>query len=407
MSRFKIYIQPFASDGTYSGLEYDVTNDVDISSIGTLNESIDQDEYEVGIFKFNQFRLVMNNQTGKYSDVGAPNSIFQFKRSDSSVKITWQVEDDITQCGTAVCGSSRISREVDLFFGFINDEGTALSADTQKLSFQVLGMESIFEKTEVNYASITNGDTVEEVLYTILNQTPITTVLDVIDTNISVDTNVAIDDKSDLENKTVKEALDDLLFIGNAVLYIKDLIVYITPRTAAATSSKTFYGQGSPDGNEEILELSNFKNGLNKMYNFWTWADATNVESDSTSVDKYGVKKNEIDSSLITNSTKIDTILANLRDEFKDLKEEFYIEVPVSYDNLELFILDKVVIDYPTVFTPADGNPMPIYGVAIYGTARYPNGKWTLTISDTDEWKILARKINTKKQTITFKLKLI
>jgi len=81
MSRFKVYIKPFDPSGAYASDYIDVTDDCDISSVGTLSESIDQDDYEVGIFKFNQFRITLNNISGKYSEVGTPYTIFAFKRS--------------------------------------------------------------------------------------------------------------------------------------------------------------------------------------------------------------------------------------------------------------------------------------------------------------------------------------
>ena len=225
MSRFKIYIKPFKSNGDYADDYIDVSNDADVQSIGAIKETIDADDYEVGLFKFNQFRLVLNNIKGTYSEVGEPNTIFVFKRNDSQVKITWQIENDITQCGTAICGTSRISDETTIFKGLLNDESMALDVSKQKLNFQALGMESLFERVEINYASISNGDTISEAIYTILNQTAITGLLTVTVGNINPDTNVTLDDKSDLENTTVKEALDDLLFLGNAVLYIKDQVV--------------------------------------------------------------------------------------------------------------------------------------------------------------------------------------
>ena len=242
MSRFKVYIKPFKSNGDYADSYIDVSSDTDVQSIGSIKESIDQDEFEVGLFKFNQFRIVLNNIQGKYSDVGEPNTIFAHKRNDSLIKITWQIENDIVQCGTAVCGDPKLSEELTIFVGLLNDASLALDISNQKLNFQALGLESIFDRVEVNYASLSNGDTISEAIYTILNQTAITNLLTVSSLNIDPDTNVIIDDKSNLENTTVKEALNDLLFIGNAVLYTKDQIVYVQNRDATVSVGATFYG---------------------------------------------------------------------------------------------------------------------------------------------------------------------
>ena len=66
---------------------------------------------------------------------------------------------------------------------------------------------------------------------------------------------------------------------------------------------------------------------------------------------------------------------------------------------------DRVDIDYPTVFTPAPGSPLPRYGQAIYGVDKYPQGAWSLTINTLANWKILGRKINLKNETVTYNLR--
>ena len=58
----------------------------------------------------------------------------------------------------------------------------------------------------------------------------------------------------------------------------------------------------------------------------------------------------------ITNTGKRQSILDEQRDQFKDKKQEFDLTTFVNYDNLELQILDRVNVDYPTVFYPANAG---------------------------------------------------
>ena len=127
------------------------------------------------------------------------------------------------------------------------------------------------------------------------------------------------------------------------------------------------------------------------------------MQSDATSINTYGVSKNSIGSDLITNSTRIDTVLNNLMTEFRNAKQEIELTVPVTYENIALFILDRIAIDYPTVFDEITV----LYDVAVYDVSIYPKGKWTITIPITNNYKILSRKIDTRRQLITFKVKLI
>jgi hypothetical protein len=408
MSRFRVYIKPFLSSGEYSSVYTEVTDDVDFRGIGSIKETIDSSDFEVGVFKFNRFSVTLNNLEGKYSDVGESNTIFAYKRSGSKVKITWQSEDDICQVGFAICGFCTISEEIEVFKGLLNDESLTSDVKDQKLAFQVLGQESIFDSIETPYTSISNGDTVDAIIYTILNQSAITNLLTVDSGNISTDNNLQIDDKSDLENTTVKEALDELLSLSNSVLYINNDVIYVKDFTPSASVDKTFYGQASENGIEDIISISNIRSGLNKVFNFWTWENTSLVQSDSSSTNQFGIRKKEISISYITDTTKRNTTLSALLAEYKDPKQVLEIEIKINYDNLALFILDRIAIDYPTVYRAADpSRGLPIYSKAIYGTDKYPLGDFAFTITTSTNYKVMERQINIKNQKIRLKLRAI
>lgn len=404
MSRFRAYIKPFDSIGNYVTDFIEVTRDVDFNAMGTIKETIDASEYNVGVFKFNQFSLKLNNLSGEYSDVGAPRSIFSYKRSDSILKITWSVGDDITQCGNTICGASLTNIEQTVFSGLLSDSSLSMNIRDQFVSFQALGFESIFDIIETPFSSITAlTDTISDVIYKCLNQTEVTALMTVSAVNIDVENDIIIDNKDDLENTTVKEALDLLLLAGNSVLYIKDQVVYVSPNTATATVQKTFYGQGSNNGIENVQNITSIKSGLNKTFNFWTWTDTALVESDAPSISTYGVRKKEIDITLITDTTKREDTLTSLRDEYRNPRQEFYMTVPITYESLDLFVLDRIEVDYPIVYRPAEGSDIPLYSVAVYGEARYPNGDWAFELTTDEDQIILERRIDTKKQIIIFK----
>jgi hypothetical protein len=129
---------------------------------------------------------------------------------------------------------------------------------------------------------------------------------------------------------------------------------------------------------------------MNKTFNFWTWTDTALVQKDTSSISLYGTRKNEVSLDLLTDTTKRNNALSNLLAEYKDPKQELTLTVPVTYKNLELFILDRVEVDYPTVYRAPTGALLPIYGVSVY--------------TDQDQ-KILERNIDMKRQLITFKLR--
>ena len=107
----------------------------------------------------------------------------------------------------------------------------------------------------------------------------------------------------------------------------------------------------------------------------------------------------------MTNTTKRSNLLTDYKDEFKDPKQELTLTGILDYDTIQLFLLDRVNIDYPTVFEPAQGSDLPIYGVAVYGQDKYPLGQWNLTIDTTTNYKILGRSVDLKNNLITFTLR--
>lgn len=404
MSRFRCYMKPFDFDGNYKTAWQEITEDVDFNGLGRINRQIDGSEYNVGILQYNNMKLNLRNEHGHYSDVEETRSIFDYKRSESQFKITWSLDDGPNQCGLVVCGEFKSSEEIDVYRGLINDDSATSNIKDQKISFQVLGIESVFTSVEFPYTTISNGDLISSVIYDTLNQAKITNLMTVSASNINPGTDVVIDDKTDLENTTAKEALDQLLEISNSVLYIEDDVVYVKDRDPAATVSKTFFGQASFNGIEDIISIKNLRSGVNRVFNYWTWAETSLISKWNDTINVLGIKKKEVDFAPITNNTRRQTILDNLKTEFGPKQQELDLEVPLAYPNLALSFLDRTIIDYPTVLRSATSDGvLPLYGVAIYGEATYPYGEWGITIATDINYKIMGITIDPKKQTITFK----
>lgn len=407
MARTRVYIKPFDTQGNYSSDFIEITDDVIASSLSNIKKEIDSTEYDAGVFKYSAFKINLANEHGKYSDVDVIRSIFKYKRSDSIIKITWSYNDEDLSPFNIKLGSYRLeeSTELVIFEGLINDEASLLDIETQTISFRCFGYEYLFQRMEVPYGSLTPGDNLSSIIYDCLNQTLFTTHVTVDAGNINVGTDAASDAVADLENKTVKEALDELLIITNSILYIKNNVLYVVDRSESATVQYEFYGQASDSGIENIEGIKKYRTGLNRIFNYWTWKDTALISKYNDTINTYGIRKKEIESPLITNSSKINTILGALSAEFGPVKKELNLSTKLDYERFQLGLLDKVTIDYPTVYKAADNNPLPLYGVAVYGTARYPFGEWSLTIDSSANWKIIGINYNINSGLIEFKLR--
>lgn len=408
MSRFRGYIKPRDNAGNFLSDFIEVTDDIDFDSTGTIKQQLDNDEYNVGQFKFSEFFLKLNNQFGKYSDVDVVQSIFRTRRSGSIFKLTWSPADFPAQCGLAVAGSSvgaTISEEKVVFIGVIDDDSSKLDIDEQKITFNVLSTDSIFPSIEARYDLLSVGQNYSDALFAILNIPEVTEYLTVDASNISVGIDLDFDVVDQYQNKTLKEVMDDILFQSNSVLFIKDETIFIKSRDGGLIPKYIFRGQGSNEGPEDIRTISQISSGRNRVFNYWTWKDTTLLAKDDDSIVQNLIRKKEIDIEAITDTSKRQAILNSQRDEFKDKKQGFDLKIAINPKLLDLFMLDQVRVDYPTTFIPAEsGGDLPIYGIAIYGQDRYGFGEFSLTVDKDTPYMIVGRNIDTKKQELIFKL---
>jgi hypothetical protein len=404
-SRIRVYFKPRDVNGVLTDW-VEVSEDIDFNSLGKVSLLIDNDEYNVGLFNYNDLSLNLRNDHGKYSDITELSSIFRYKRGGSPVKITWQVQEDLPVCGIAICGEAILGAEENILTGVLNDEATNLNAGNQQVNFKILTKESIFSSLETPHASISALDTYSDTIFLVLNQAGVTETLTVDAGNITVGLDLAMDVVTEFENTTVKEALDVLLFQSNSVLFIENDIVYVESRDGGTVSEKTFYGQGSNNGLEDILDLSGITTGLKNVFNFWTWADTALVSTDVSSITANGIRKKEIEFKEITDTGKRNSVLDAQKTEFSSKKQELNLTTPMTYENLGVGLLDRVNVDYPPVYylTDPDGE-FPLYGSAIYGTAVYPLTDVSINILPTTNYKVMGKTVQFKKQTITFKLK--
>jgi hypothetical protein len=242
------------------------------------------------------------------------------------------------------------------------------------------------------------------VIYALLNQSQITSLLTVDYSNINCGTDLPIDSIASLQNKTVQEGLNNLLLVSNSVLYIEGDTVFVSPRVATDQVIFNFYGQTSPNGAENIIDIQNIRNGLNRVLNYFTWKDTTLFSQSLSSVAKYGALTKELSADFVTLGTSQQTIMDNLCAEFADPKQEFSITTPMSYKSLACTLLSRVSVDYPIVYV-STGDPVPLCGAAVCGEAILPKALSAFKLSPTDYYYVIGRSVNSKDSTITFKLR--
>jgi hypothetical protein len=407
VSKIHVYIKPFANDqGTgYADEWIEVTDDV--TDLGNLTQALDNTQYDVGVFRASNMKLSLSNHDGRYSDVDKVESIFKYKRGDSLVRLSWEPGDGPLVAGFFVAGApgSIVSEEVVVFEGVLSDLATQSDIDDVDVDFQVLGFESMLAEMLVPFADVANGDTFAEIILACLDQVPFNALVTVSAGNITTGTVVAIDDKSSLETRTVLEALKQILIAANSVLYIRDGAVHVGPRTASDDLAFTFYGPGSLVGIPNIVDIDKYRTGLNRVFNYWTWRDTVVLAEDATSNQKYGTQPKEVSVDVVTDAAKKLAIVTALNDEFKNPKREMDLDAFITPATLELFLLDKIAIDYPSVALPVESRRTAQYEVSPYDRDYYADELLPLTIESTARFKVMTRIVDWKNETLKFSLR--
>jgi hypothetical protein len=377
----------------------DISNDV--VSIGQITERLDESQYNVGTYRVSDFTFTVYNRNGRYSEAGTINSIFISRRTETKVKITYSEEIETGICGFARCGYVLCGEENDIekvvFEGIIADEGTREDIQSQSISFRVLGNQALAGRREA--PTISAGQSFETILTNCLTTAGLTVESIALGNNQTIDAWVQ-------ENVTCKTVIDQMLEAGNAVLAVIGDKAYIENRNATKAASKTFYGQASTNGVEDIIDISQASNGLNKMSNLIRWEETSLAQRNVAAITKYGVSEKTVNFDFITNSTKQTNILSSIVNTIGEPKREFDLKIPLSYENIMLNMLDVVKVDYPTPLFAPIGQSLAIYGIAVYGQDYYPFGDFSIQIDPNDDWKINARKIDFASATITLSLRL-
>jgi hypothetical protein len=408
MARRRVYIQPFDTSGQYTGTWIEVTKDVIAGSLGTVQKRLDVSDYDIGVYTNSNVSFSLRNDTGTYSDVGNPDSIFAYKRSDSLVKITWDMADWDYFSGLSN-SFDILGNEVTIYQGLLSDESTSMDLNSQSVSFDILGYETVLDRAQTpDWVGIPPADNkcstlIKSLLATADAATP--NVLTVDDLQIGPSNDALFDDLSVFANKTCKEALNDILTVSNSILYIPITTPVVSGRISSTDVKFHFYGPAATGGPENIVDIQDIRSGVNRTFNFVLWTDNATPSIDVTSVTQYGLSKKEIKVDGLTNTAKQKTVLDSILAEFGSPKQEFKLVTPLTYGSLALSLLDKVDIDFPVVSISTDN--LPYYGVSIYGAASYPKTISSFTILTSETYKIIGQEIDAVANVVTFNLRRI
>lgn len=413
MGRRRVYINPFnAAGNAYTGW-VDVSDDTIEKSIGTVTRKLDLSDYDVGVFSNSNVSLRLKNAHGKYSDVDAVTSIFDYKRADSKVKITWDPAEYPLVAGFGMVGDV-VSGETILFEGLLNDDSTVMRLNDQTISFQLLGYESILDRVLIDstWAGSLPADnkasTMIKRILAIAAASTSAAVLTVDNARIVPAYDAVWNDITVFTNKTGREAINDILTAANSVLYMDGTTPVVSARTAGALAAFTFYGPASTLGPENISDIRDISVGLNRTINTVTWRTEENPPTvnlssiDTDSVTRYGTRKKNVTLDGISTTATQQAIIDAIRTEFSSPKQELVLVTPMNVSTLGIKLLDRILIDYPLIPISPE---FALYGSATYGVDSYALEVSTFVIDTASPYKVIGIDLDLQNNQISLNLR--
>lgn len=394
MIRYKIEIAPKSNVGYASYI--DVSEKINASGIGSITKSIDASDYSFGVFTFSDITLKAKNING-YFNINDSRSIFPYGRNKAKVKITFiEFDNSVTTSDTTKI----------VFDGVINDEATRLDIKTSMITFKVLSFDSVFRTTKVSAGSITDSTLVSAAIYSILNQSDITSLLTVSLSNINPDLDIAIDDGSTFDNNSVIDALNELLLISNSCLVIDSTnsVIVKSRDISNYDDALRLHGPSDVHRRENIIDIESYNDGYHRAFTSITF-NRVNYTDIGYSTD-FGFRNKNITASSITDDAKNLTIATRLNSEFKSPKIEMEVSVRTriakDYD-----LLNPVSVNYPLRIKPRSDKFLPVVGVAILGgtVTPLPQVFGSISISDSIAFKIIEMNHDVKTFVTTLKLR--
>lgn len=214
-----------------------------------------------------------------------------------------------------------------------------------------------------------------------------------------------------LENQSAWDFMVKLAESEGFIVYVTRLGgIEFSDRNANTTASQfDFFGNGFPRPN--IIELTEYKEAINKYYNFirlkyqeedtltsYVESGSTTVINPSSTAWKYGVRTYQFENTFIPNTTTAQTISDNLLTEFGTLKNELSLEA-LFIPHLD--ISDRVGVNYRSYdITKASLWDQMFWDIDNWDAEEGENFEF-----EDEQFKILSISTNLDQFTTTFKLR--
>jgi hypothetical protein len=390
-TQYRVYVTLKTDVHTY-GDEIEITDYVTFDGIGLIRSQIDAQDYNVGVFNYDDLEMKVHNVNGLFNEETDLRSLFKFTRDQAKIRIVF----------------SNDNGDYIVFRGLINEEATKLDTQKELITFKVLSRDSVIRNVQVAAGLVSDGMTAKNAILAIMNQSAIGAVLTTISANVNPDLDFHIDDGSKFDSISCKDAINNLLVASNSIMLIDDLgNVTIKDRTEDTTRDiVNLFGPYDIYRRQNTIKMTDYNTGKQRMYNSFRVNDQ--FASNAGFAIQFGFRQYEVDLNFVTSDNTAAEIAANLLDEFKYPKLETQVMIPISVAP-GIKLLDRVSLNWPLLVKPWPGTFFPVIGITKIGDDMepLPIRLGSIDVQPTVAWKVILIEENPKDFTKNLKLRQI
>jgi hypothetical protein len=388
----EIFLKRRRADGSYDPDWLDISRELNGTIGGNVRNSIDSQDYDIGIFREDNVTLSFNNRNGRFNDVEDSRSFWAAydSRHQSKIRIDYGYLDDE---GEKVGGL--------VYTGLIDDRSVRISGDDQ-VSVTVLSRQSVFQNLAVAGGTFDSPVLASQALEIILTRTEVLEQFNIDPLLIDPDIDYLIDDPSKYNGQKLNQAINDILFFTNSVGFVdeNDYFVVRGRRIGNAIKHKFYSNPEYSVQKDNVLEVRGMTSGRHRIKNLIEWSEvqAKSIPYDLT---RYGVTRKSVSTDSITNLATRQQIVDRILEEWQYPKDEF--EIVVDYMGSDVQILDLCTLDIQPEYQRH--HDLPFVGEAIVGEAiavGYENG---IHIRPNRGFKVIAIDHNISAAKTTLKLR--
>lgn len=393
---YNVYLTQIIRPDDYAPFEIDITERVLENGVSKILQQVDAGDYDRGIFTYGEVSLTVNNKDGYFSDERDPRSIFVHSRDLCKIRVEY-VDSD--------------GNPYNFFQGLIAEEGTRDDDKRMQVRFRVLARDSVFNKVKTRTGIVANGVSAFENFRRLLTGDPkVESIINFNPAKINPLVNTLVDDASFFDERPLRESIDALLVGCNSVLQIDSVgDIVIRSRRANTNTPFEFFNYGDQLGRENIIELSEVNNGLQRVFNSvivrGEARDNNGNFTDPRYVKYYNLRSKEISLEYLTDEFKMRDIARSIAEESSMPRLEVQMTVATE-DAKDIQMLDLVrVRASPRHIAQPDSTPLPLWGSFVWGQSTWPITEGNSLLDPNVMWKVIAIEHTPRDLTTTIKLR--